>query len=194
MIGPAPLGAGTAWKAAGDGFFASRCKAEGGGKKLAMDVAGRRARRSRSSVRPCQSRTRMERPFQEIVGIRQMAAVCAAPGTGTLRRSPWLRPFHPDLQGQFVCCQWAFAGAASSTFAGAGVSGVAERPLAGRHALPRQAGRSEFPGADLPARRSGRKAQPRWPAVATMTSSARLSLQPNGACREMSAADLALWD
>lgn len=62
-IGPAPLGAGTTWKAAGDGFFASRCKAEGGGKKLAADVAGRRARRSRSSVRPCQSRARMERPF-----------------------------------------------------------------------------------------------------------------------------------
>src|SRR3546814_20447096 len=50
-IGPAPLGAGTSWKASGDFFFASRCKAEGGGKKLAADVAGRRARRSRSSVR-----------------------------------------------------------------------------------------------------------------------------------------------
>src|SRR3546814_305613 len=81
-IGPAPLGAGTSWKASGDFFFASRCKAEGGGKKLAADVAGRRARRSRSSVRPCQSRTRMERPFQEIVGIRQMAAVLRRAGNG----------------------------------------------------------------------------------------------------------------
>src|SRR3546814_8565246 len=33
---------------------------------------------------------------------------CAALGTGTLRRSPWLRPIHPDLQGHFVCCEWAF--------------------------------------------------------------------------------------
>src|SRR3546814_18807943 len=49
-IGPAPLGAGTSWKASGDFFFASRCKAEGGGKKLAADVAGRRARRDRKSV------------------------------------------------------------------------------------------------------------------------------------------------
>src|SRR3546814_5202906 len=73
---------GTSWKASGDFFFASRCKAEGGGKKLAADVAGRRARRSRSSVRPCQSRTRMERPFQEIVGIRQMAAVLRRAGNG----------------------------------------------------------------------------------------------------------------
>jgi hypothetical protein len=81
-IGPAPLGAGTKWKAADDGFFASRCKAEGGGKKLAADVAGRRARRSRSSVRPCQSRTLMERPFQEIVGIRQTAAVLRRTGIG----------------------------------------------------------------------------------------------------------------
>ena len=31
---------GTKWKAAGDGFFGSRCKAEGGGKKSATDVAG----------------------------------------------------------------------------------------------------------------------------------------------------------
>ena len=39
-IGPAPFRAGTEWKTAGDGFFGSRCKAEGGGKKLATDVAG----------------------------------------------------------------------------------------------------------------------------------------------------------
>lgn len=60
-IGPHPIGAGTKWRAAGDSFFASRCKAEGGGKKLAADVAGSRARRRlhrRSSVRPDQSRPR----------------------------------------------------------------------------------------------------------------------------------------
>jgi len=60
-IGPHPIGAGTTWRAAGDSFFASRCKAEGGGKKLAADVAGSRARRRlrrRSSVRPDQSRPR----------------------------------------------------------------------------------------------------------------------------------------
>ncbi len=54
-IGPAPVRAETKWQAAGDSFFASRCKAEGGGKKLATDVAGRRTRRRlrrRSSVRP----------------------------------------------------------------------------------------------------------------------------------------------
>ncbi len=60
-IGPAPGRAGTQWKAAGDGFFVSRCKAEGGGKKLAAGVAGRRARRSRSSVRP--------NPFEDAVGV-----------------------------------------------------------------------------------------------------------------------------
>lgn len=49
------------WTADGDGFFASRCKAAGGGKKRATDVAGRRARRSRSSVRP--------NPFEDAVGV-----------------------------------------------------------------------------------------------------------------------------
>ncbi|WLS06756.1 hypothetical protein Q9314_05060 [Shinella sumterensis] len=44
-IGPAPVRAETTWQAAGDSFFASRCKADGGGKKLATDVAGRRASR-----------------------------------------------------------------------------------------------------------------------------------------------------
>ncbi|KUM24442.1 hypothetical protein AU467_30055 [Mesorhizobium loti] len=53
--------AGTQWKAGGGGFFASRCKAAGGGKKLATDVAGRRSRRSRSSVRP--------NPFEDAVGV-----------------------------------------------------------------------------------------------------------------------------
>src|SRR5690606_41362513 len=66
-----------------------RCKAEGGGKRLAADVAGRRARRSRSSVRPCQSRTRMERPFQEIGWNTAMATVerLAAIGDSTA----WVR-------------------------------------------------------------------------------------------------------
>jgi len=48
-IGPHPFGAGTTWRAAGDSFFGSRCKAEGGGKKLATDVAGLRSRRRPSS-------------------------------------------------------------------------------------------------------------------------------------------------
>jgi len=65
-VGPAPLGAGTKWKAAGDGFFVSRCKAEGGGKKLVTGVAGRRARRrfSGGGLRSdhAKSRPRMERP------------------------------------------------------------------------------------------------------------------------------------
>jgi len=73
-IGPAPVRAETEWKAADDRFFASRCKAgsgsparpvawggQGGGKKLATGVAGRRARRSRSSVRP--------NPFEDAVGV-----------------------------------------------------------------------------------------------------------------------------
>lgn len=38
------LRAETKWKAAGDGFFVSRCKAEGGGKKPPQDVAGIRSR------------------------------------------------------------------------------------------------------------------------------------------------------
>ncbi|PQA75304.1 hypothetical protein C3731_01640 [Brucella oryzae] len=82
-IGPHPLGvhvalarwgglrAGTKWKAAGDGFFASRCKAEGGGKKLATDVAGDERGEAGPRSDPCQSRSRMERPFQEVGGIRQ---------------------------------------------------------------------------------------------------------------------------
>jgi hypothetical protein len=70
-IGPAPVRAGTKWKAAGDGFFASRCKAEGGGKKLATDVAGDDRGEAGLRSDPCHSRTRMERPFQEIEGIRQ---------------------------------------------------------------------------------------------------------------------------
>jgi hypothetical protein len=49
------------WTAAGDGFFVSRCKAAGGGKKLATGVAGKRARRSRFSVRP--------NPFEDAVGV-----------------------------------------------------------------------------------------------------------------------------
>jgi hypothetical protein len=60
-IGPHPEGAGTQWKMAADGFFASRCKAAGGGKKLAVAVAGRRSRRSRSSVRP--------NPLEDAVGV-----------------------------------------------------------------------------------------------------------------------------
>ena len=63
---PAPLGAGTKWKTAGDSFFASRCKAEGGGKKLAADVAGDYRGEAGLRSDPCQPRTRMERPFQEI--------------------------------------------------------------------------------------------------------------------------------
>ncbi|HCL66096.1 MAG TPA: hypothetical protein DIC56_14935 [Rhizobium sp.] len=57
-LGPHPLGvpvalarwgglrAGTKWKAADDGFFASRCKAEGGGKSL------RRTLRETSEAKP----------------------------------------------------------------------------------------------------------------------------------------------
>ena len=39
-IGRAPLAAEAQRRMATRGFFASRCKAEGGGKKLATDVAG----------------------------------------------------------------------------------------------------------------------------------------------------------
>ncbi|MQB07994.1 hypothetical protein DXT91_28570 [Agrobacterium tumefaciens] len=65
---PRTLRAGTQWKAAGDGFFASRCKAEGGGKKWAADVAGDERGEAGRRSDPCQSRSRMERPFQEIGG------------------------------------------------------------------------------------------------------------------------------
>lgn len=60
-IGLHPFGAGMKWRAAGGSFFGSRCKAEGGGKKLSPDVAGLRSRRRlrrRSSVRPDQLRSR----------------------------------------------------------------------------------------------------------------------------------------
>jgi len=70
-LGPAPLGAGTKCKAAGDGFFASRCKAEGGGKKLATDVAGDERGEADLRSDPCQSSSLMERPSREIGGIRQ---------------------------------------------------------------------------------------------------------------------------
>ncbi len=56
-----PFGAEMKWRAAGGSFFGSRCKAEGGGKKLSPNVAELRSRRRlrrRSSVRPNQSRSR----------------------------------------------------------------------------------------------------------------------------------------
>ncbi len=68
---PCTRRAGTKWKGAGDGFFASRRKAEGGGKKLATDVAGDERGEAGLRSDPCQSRSRMERQFQEIGGIRQ---------------------------------------------------------------------------------------------------------------------------
>ncbi|WP_105383661.1 hypothetical protein [Neorhizobium alkalisoli] len=51
-------------------LFCFAMQAEGGGKKLVTDVAG--DERGEASLRsdPCQSRSRMERPFQEIGGIR----------------------------------------------------------------------------------------------------------------------------
>ncbi|YCI06785.1 hypothetical protein M1D34_27545 (plasmid) [Ensifer sp. D2-11] len=89
----------------------------------------------------------------------------------------------------------AFADEASSDLADAGVPGVAgRRPL--RDGMQYLAKRiTELTGSDLPARRSGRKAQPHHgAAVATVTGPARLPPQPDGAFREVSAAALALWD
>ena len=65
-IGPAPVRAETKWQAAGDSFFASRCKAEGGGKKLATDVAGIRSRRRASS--PVFGQTK---PIEDALGSRR---------------------------------------------------------------------------------------------------------------------------
>jgi len=101
---PSTRRAGTQWKAADDRFFVSRCKAAGGGKKRATAVAGRRARRSRSSVRPS--------PFEDAVawltgkseGTRQWRWSASAPYLRSVANLqshqpyPWLsiaRPVHP---------------------------------------------------------------------------------------------------
>ena len=51
----------TPWRTAGTRLFASRCKAEGGGKNRGMAVAEGRSRRSRSSIRHVKSRSRWPR-------------------------------------------------------------------------------------------------------------------------------------
>lgn len=99
-LGPAPVRAGTKWKAAGGSFFASRCKAKGGGKKLATDVEGDGRGEAGLRSDPCQSSSRMERPVSGNQGIRQ----CVRPSRLTLENGNGVasnRPMHhyPD-----PCC------------------------------------------------------------------------------------------
>ena len=56
-IGPAPLGAGTKWKAAGGGFFASRCKA----RSCAAEKSWRRTLRETSEAKPVIGQTQANR-------------------------------------------------------------------------------------------------------------------------------------
>lgn len=100
--------AGTKWKAAGDGFFASRCKAGGGGKKLAADVAGDERGEAGLRSDPCQSRSRMERPFQEIGGIRQWQP-SLAPHARERKRRRLHGPthHHPDPRRHGHARPWA---------------------------------------------------------------------------------------
>ena len=91
------------WTADGDGFFVSRCKAAGGGKKLATDVAGRRARRSRSSVRPNSFEDAVGVAVREIRGTRQWRRSASTPDIKTVvnlrshQSSPDLRRQGPTI-------------------------------------------------------------------------------------------------
>ncbi|WP_298497948.1 hypothetical protein [uncultured Maritimibacter sp.] len=192
-VGPAPLGAGTSWKAAGDSFFVSRCNAEGGGKKLAADVAGRRARRSRSSVRPCQiedadgapiTGNRVEygnggRPApRRNRGLSAGSLAAVFPDPTDKAGSPYRQ------QGPAVWSRLIFAGAA--------VSGVAGRSLAGRCAMLGQVDGLGFPALiRLPVGVDGKPNLMGLPGRSGST--ARIApVYPGGACREMAAAAAAL--
>lgn len=109
---PAPFRAGTQWKAAGEGFFASRCKAArdpvgvgGGGKKPATDVAGNRSRarasvmvlrsdqpRSRSLVGAPRSVIRNEIGDFRWPRSAHNGSCCVRPPTATI--SSWIRREH----------------------------------------------------------------------------------------------------
>ena len=117
----------------------------------------------------------MERPFQEIVGIREWRPSCAAPGSGTLRRSSWLRSLSTlTFKAGSYAASRVFAGEAPPDLRRCWRARCGRKTICGAACTTLPSGWSELPGADPPARRSGRKAQPRWSAVATVTSSARL--------------------
>ncbi|WP_156412324.1 hypothetical protein [Bosea sp. Root483D1] len=63
-------------------FLLRDAKPKGGGKKLAVDVAGRRSRRSRSSVRPNPFEYAVEAAYKEIIGNMTLAAVDLRAKTG----------------------------------------------------------------------------------------------------------------
>ncbi|UVO49962.1 hypothetical protein M0208_05290 [Sphingomonas sp. SUN019] len=78
-IGRAPLAAGTQWRTAARGFFASRCKAEGGGKKPRAAVAPGRFEAKLAPVRPSQSRGRVVAREE---GQRHRCSIDATAGNG----------------------------------------------------------------------------------------------------------------
>ncbi|WP_436595876.1 hypothetical protein [Pseudomonas aeruginosa] len=81
------------------------------------------------------------------------------------------------------------------TFAGAGVPGVAGKPLAGRHALPRQADDPSFPALIRPPVEADGKPNLIWGCRnGDRNRLPRLPPRPDGASCEVSAAALALWD
>lgn len=130
--------------------------------------------RQRSSVRPCQSRPRMERPKQEI-GWNTAMADCRAPRRNR-DAAAWVAPVRRSQNrpaSQIACRQRELAGVVSSDLR------RCCRVWCGWKKIARETRREYLPAKRMirasrrrsPANRSERKAQPcRGPAVAARTS------------------------